>query len=163
MGWFGRRNKPKPEPRITWHVPEGRDDLIPRRATRGSMAFDLVSPIEVIVPKHNPDLGVGSALINTLVVASIPPGYALVFRSRSGLASKQGITVEAGEIDADYRGLLKVLLFNHSGADYTIAAGDRIAQVRIIKIHELEDCVSYEYPDPDETVRGVGGFGSTGK
>jgi len=161
MGWFGR-NKPTP-PVITWHVPEGRDDLIPVRATRGSMAYDLVSPTEIVVPRHNPELGVGSALINTLVVASIPPGYALVFRSRSGLASKQALTVEAGEIDEDYRGLLRVLLFNHSGADYTIKAGDRIAQVRIIKIHALEDRVSYEYPDPDETERGVGGFGSTGK
>ena len=160
MGWF-RRNKP--EPRITWHVPEGRDDLVPQRATRGSMAFDLVSPVEVILPRHDPELGVGSALINTLVVASIPPGYALVFRSRSGLASKKGVTVEAGEIDADYRGLLRVLLFNHSGADYTIAAGDRIAQARIIKVYDLEDDISYEYPDPDETDRGTGGFGSTGK
>lgn len=163
MGWFGRRHKPKPEPRIVWHVPEGRDDLIPRRATRGSMAFDLISPIKVVVPKHSPDLGVGSALINTLVVASIPSGYALVLRSRSSLASKQGVTVEAGEIDADYCGLLKILLFNHSGVDYTIAAGDRIAQARIIQVYELEDSISYEYPDPDQTDRGTGGFGSTGK
>lgn len=163
MFGFGRRKKPKLEPRITWHVPEGRDDLVPQRATRHSMAYDLVSPVKVTIPKHNPDLGVGSALINTLVVASIPEGYALVFRSRSGLASKQAITVEAGEIDEDYRGLLRVLLFNHSGADYTIEQGDRIAQVRIIKVHDLEDDVSYEYPDPDETERGAGGFGSTGK
>lgn len=160
MGWFRRR---QPEPRITWHVPEGRDDLVPQRATHGSMAFDLVSPVEVIIPRHDPELGVGSALINTLIVASIPPGYALVFRSRSGLASKKGITVEAGEIDADYRGLLRVLLFNHSGADYTIAVGDRIAQARIIKVYELENDISYEYPDPDETDRGSRGFGSTGK
>lgn len=160
MGWFGRS---KPAPHITWHVPEGRDDLVPRRATCGSMAFDLVSPVEIVIPKHHPELGVGSALINTLVVASIPTGYALVFRSRSGLASKKGVTVEAGEIDADYCGLLKVLLFNHSGADYTIAAGDRIAQARIIKVYDLENYISYEYPDPDETDRGTGGFGSTGK
>jgi len=162
MRWF-RPKKPEPQPRITWHVPEGRDDLVPQRATRGSMAFDLVSPETIVIPKHDPELGVGSALINTLVVATIPPGYAIVFRSRSGLASKQAITVEAGEIDSDYRGLLKVLLFNHSGADYVIGAGDRIAQARIVKVHELEDEVSYEYPDPDETTRGAGGFGSTGK
>ena len=163
MWFFGKRKKPEPEPRIIWHVPEGRDDLVPRKATRRSMAYDLVSPIEVTIPKHDPALGVGSALINTLVVASIPTDYALVFRSRSGLASKKAITVEAGEIDADYRGLLKVLLFNHSGADYTIQAGDRIAQARIIKVYDLEDEVSYEYPDPEETECGTGGFGSTGK
>jgi dUTP pyrophosphatase len=160
LGWLRRK---KPEPEIVWHVPEGRDDLIPRRATDGSMAYDLISPETVIVPRHDPMLGVGSALINTLLVVSLPSGYGLVFRSRSGLASKQGLTVEAGEIDSDYRGLLKVLLFNHSGVDYTITAGDRIAQARIVKIHELEDSVSYQYPDPDETIRGAGGFGSTGK
>lgn len=160
MGWFGRK---KPEPRIIWHVPEGREDLVPRRATRGSMAFDLVSPESVEVPAYHPDLGVGSALINTFVVASIPPGYALLLRSRSGLAAKAGITVEAGEIDTDYRGFLKVLLYNHSGMPYEISAGDRIAQVRIIKVHDLEDAVSFEYPNPDETARGAGGFGSTGK
>ena len=162
MGWFSRK-KPEPKPRITWHVPEGRDDLIPQRATVGSMAYDLVSPETLVVPKFNPELGVGSALVNTLVVATIPDGYGVVFRSRSGLANKKAITVEAGEIDSDYRGLLKVLLYNHSGADYVIQAGDRIAQARIVKIHELDEDVSYEYPDPDETSRGAGGFGSTGK
>lgn len=163
MGLFGKRKKLEPEPCVIWHVPEGRDDLVPRRATRGSMAYDLVSPETVVIPRHDEKFGVGSALINTWVVASIPLGYGLVFRSRSGLASKEGVTVEAGEIDSDYRGLLKVLLFNHSGADYTIQAGDRIAQARIVKVYELEDSVSYEYPDPDETDRGTGGFGSTGK
>lgn len=163
MGFFGRRKKPEPEPVMTWHVPEGRDDLVPRRATPGSMAFDLISPETVTIPKHNSLLGVGSALINTLVVASIPAGYALVLRSRSGLASKQGVTVEAGEIDADYKGFLKVLLYNHSGVEYTVEAGDRIAQARIVQVHALQDGVSYEYPDPDETARGAGGFGSTGK
>ncbi|MEE8115178.1 MAG: hypothetical protein V3T23_12605, partial [Nitrososphaerales archaeon] len=63
----------------------------------------------------------------------------------------------------DYRGLLKVLLFNHSGADRLVEAGDRVAQARVVKIHELEESISYEYPDPDETARGAGGFGSTGK
>ena len=115
------------------------------------------------MPRHDTKLGVGSALINTMVVVTIPSGYALVLRSRSGLAYKQGVTVEAGEIDSDYRGLLKVLLFNHGGVDYTIEAGDRIAQARIIKVYELTDGVSYEYPDPDETARGTGGFGSTGQ
>ncbi len=151
------------KPRLVWHIPEGRDDLIPRRATDGSMAFDMVSPGEVIVPRHDVDLGVGSALVDTLVVATIPTGYALVLRSRSGLANKQGITVEAGEIDSDYRGLIKVLLFNHSGADYVVEAGDRIAQIRIIKIHELKSNISYKYPDPNKTERGASGFGSTGR
>ena len=163
MGWWLKRKMPEPELCITWHIPEGRDDLAPRKATRGSMAYDLVSPETVVIPRHDTQFGVGSALINTWVVASIPPGYGLVLRSRSGLANKEGITVEAGEIDSDYRGLLKVLLFNHSGADYTIQAGDRIAQARIVKVYDLKDNVLYEYPDPEETERGAGGFGSTGK
>lgn len=157
------RKKPKPQPTINWHVPEGRDDLIPRRATDGSMAYDLISPETVVVPGHHYLSGVGNTLINTLVVVSLPSGYGIVLRSRSGLASKRGITVEAGEIDSDYRGLLKVLLFNHSIFAYKVKAGDRIAQARIVKIHELQDGVSYRYPDPDETTRGAGGFGSTGK
>lgn len=161
MGLFGKRKKPEPKPGLTWHVPEGRDDLVPRRATDGSMAYDLVSPLTITVPKFDPKLGVGSALIDTLVAVTLPCDYGLVFRSRSGLASKQALTVEAGEIDSDYRGLLKVLLFNHSGVDYTIEAGKRIGQARIVRIHDLEVDVSYEYPDPDETARGVGGFGST--
>jgi len=158
MWWpFGKK------PKVIWHVPEGRDDLIPRRATRGSIAYDLVSPSSVVIPKFDAILGVGSALINTLVVASLPEGYGMLFRSRSGLANKSGVTVEAGEIDSDYRGLLRVLLFNHSGADYVINAGDRIAQARIVKVEELNQEISYEYPDPEETARGGGGFGSTGK
>jgi dUTP pyrophosphatase len=127
------------------------------------MAYDLVSPITVTIPKFDARLGVGSALINTLVAVTPPPGYALVFRSRSGLANKQGITVEAGEIDQDYRGLLHVLLFNHSGVDYTVEAGDRIAQARLVRINDVEEDVLYEYPDPEETERGSGGFGSTGR
>jgi deoxyuridine 5'-triphosphate nucleotidohydrolase len=155
---FGRK-----KPKVIWHVPEGRDDLIPRRATCGSIAYDLVSPTSIVIPRFDPNLGVGSALINTLVAASLPPGYGMLFRSRSGLANKKGVTVEAGEIDSDYRGLLRVLLFNHSGADYVINAGDRIAQARIVKVEELNEEILYEYPDQDETERGGGGFGSTGK
>jgi len=117
----------------------------------------------VTIPAYDSTLGVGSALINTLVASSIPDGYALVLRSRSGLASKQGITVEAGQIDSDFVGIVKVLLFNHSGVSYTIKAGDRIAQARIVKIHDIKINISYEYPDPKKTDRGAGGFGSTGK
>lgn len=160
MSWFKSKAS---NPTITWHVPEGRDDLVPRRATKGSMAFDLVSPARVEIPVRDPDLGIGSALINTLVAVTIPDSYALVIRPRSSLAAKKGVTTEAGEIDGDYRGLLRVLLFNHGGLPYIIEKGDRIAQIRIVKVHELDSKISYQYPDPDETERGAGGFGSTGK
>lgn len=152
------------KPKIIWHIPEGRDDLCPRKATQGSIAYDLISPETITIPKFDPNLGVGSALINTLVAVTLPEGYGLLFRSRSGLASKQGLTVEAGEIDTDYRGLLRVLLFNHSGADYIIRTGDRIAQARIVRIeNNIDHDVSFEYPDPNCTFRGTDGFGSTGK
>jgi len=160
MGWWKSK---KQQPEIIWHVPEGRDDLVPQRATKGSMAYDFVSPETITVPKYDPKLGVGSALINLMLVATLPLGYGLVLRSRSGLANKEGLTVEAGEIDQDYLGLLRVLLFNHSGVDYTVNAGDRIAQARVVKIHKLKESVSYTYPDPDKTLRGSRGFGSTGK
>jgi dUTP pyrophosphatase len=127
------------------------------------MAYDLISPVDVTVPAVHPILGVGSALINTLVAVTIPKKHAIVFRSRSGLANKNGVTVEAGEIDFDYRGLLRVLLYNHSGKPYEIKAGDRIGQARFVKIYDLKERVSYEYPDTKETKRGAGGFGSTGK
>jgi len=164
MGWFTRRKKPEPEPEpaIIWHVPEGRDDLLPILATDDSMAFDLVSPTSLVVPKYISEFGVGSALINTLVAVTLPTGYGLILGSRSSMANK-GITVEAGWIDTDYRGLLRILLFNHSGAPYTIVAGDRVAQARLVKIHHLDVKASFTYPDPEETIRGTGGFGSTGK
>ena len=160
MGLFG--NKKPEQLKIIWHAPEGRDDLIPRRATKGAMAYDLVSPIDIILPRCNVALGVGSALVDTLVAVTLPKEYGLVLRSRSGLANKAGITVEAGEIDSDYRGLLKVLLYNHGGVDYEVKAGDRIAQARVVRIYDLEEKISYEYPDLDETARGDKGFGSTG-
>jgi dUTP pyrophosphatase len=157
---FWHRRKPLPE--VVWHVPEGREDLVPQRKTEGSLAFDLVSPEGLTIPKYHFQLGVGSALINTMVIATLPPGHGLMFASRSGLANK-GVTVQAGVIDADYRGFLKVLLFNFRGEDYEIEAGDRIAQARLVKIQDLTTSVSFEYPDPDETARGARGFGSTGR
>lgn len=79
---------------------------------------------------------------------------------RSGLASKHFIDTGAGVIDADYRGPVKVLLFNHADADYEIKEGDRVAQLVLERI-VTPDVVEVE--ELEESVRGVGGFGSTGK
>lgn len=78
---------------------------------------------------------------------------------RSGLASKHFIDTGAGVIDADYRGQVKVLLFNHADADYEVKEGDRIAQLVLERIvtPEVE-----EVKELEESVRGAGGFGSTG-
>lgn len=79
--------------------------------------------------------------------------------SRSGLALKHSIDVGAGVIDADYRGPVGVLLFNHSDADFEVKLGDRIAQLIIEKIFTPDVT---EVEDLDPSVRGEGGFGSTG-
>ena len=78
---------------------------------------------------------------------------------RSGLAWKHSIDVGAGVVDADYRGPVGVILFNHSDMDFEVKAGDRIAQL-IIEIIMTPEVI--EVDDLDSTVRGVGGFGSTG-
>jgi len=78
---------------------------------------------------------------------------------RSGLAAKHSINTGAGVIDADYRGEVKVILFNHSDNDFTIKEGDRIAQLVIERIYTPEVVVVEKL---EATVRGAGGFGSTG-
>lgn len=78
---------------------------------------------------------------------------------RSGLASKNFIDTGAGVIDADYRGQVKVLLFNHAETDYEVKEGDRIAQLVLERIYTPEVA---EVEDLEESARGAGGFGSTG-
>lgn len=84
---------------------------------------------------------------------------------RSGLAVKSGISTGAGVIDADYRGEVKVLLFNHSDADFNIEKGDRIAQLILERIYtpEIEVLDDNAWEVENNTERGAGGFGSTGK
>ena len=85
--------------------------------------------------------------------------FALLAAPRSGLALKHSIDVGAGVIDADYRGPVGVILFNHSDADFAVKPGDRIAQM-IIEVIATPEVAEVE--DLDATVRGEGGFGSTG-
>jgi dUTP pyrophosphatase len=102
------------------------------------------------------------SLIPTGLFISLPRGFEAQIRPRSGLAFKHGITVlnSPGTIDADYRGEVCVLLINHSDSAFTICNGERIAQMVIAK-HER--VVWEETATLDETTRGAGGFGSTGK
>lgn len=79
---------------------------------------------------------------------------------RSGLASKHFIDTGAGVIDADYRGPVKVLLFNHAETEYNVQEGDRVAQLIVERIVTPE---VLEVQELEETVRGAGGFGSTGR
>ncbi|KAA8912817.1 hypothetical protein TRICI_003360 [Trichomonascus ciferrii] len=99
-------------------------------------------------------------LVPTGISIAVPEGTYGRIAPRSGLAVKHGIDTGAGVIDADYRGEVKVLLFNNSEEDYKIAAGDRIAQLVLEQIVTPEVQV---LDSLDDTERGAGGFGSTGK
>jgi dUTP pyrophosphatase len=102
------------------------------------------------------------ALIKTGLFIELPVGYEAQVRPRSGLAYKHGLTVlnTPGTIDADYRGEIGVILVNLSNEDFTIENGERVAQMVIAKHEQAEWNLVEELSD---TVRGAGGFGSTGK
>ncbi|KAJ3685406.1 hypothetical protein LUZ61_014570 [Rhynchospora tenuis] len=127
--------------------------VVPSRASALSAGYDLSSAVEAVVPAR------GKALVPTDLSISIPEGTYARIAPRSGLAWKHSIDVGAGVIDADYRGPVGVILFNHSDTDFAVKQGDRIAQMIIEQIM-TPDVVEVE--DLDATVRGEGGFGSTG-
>ena len=100
--------------------------------------------------------------VPTGLIIEIPNGFEGQIRPRSGLASKNGISVlnSPGTIDSDYRGEIKVILFNHGKSDFLINNKDRIAQMILTPVIKME---FEEIDDLPKTVRGEGGFGSTGK
>ena len=93
---------------------------------------------------------------------ALPQGYEAQVRPRSGLAAKHGVTVlnAPGTIDADYRGEVKVILINHGSESFEIRRGDRIAQMVVAPVSAV---TFTERESLDETTRGAGGFGSTGR
>jgi len=103
-----------------------------------------------------------TALIPTGIYIALPDGYEAQIRSRSGMTLKHGIVVAngVGTIDSDYRGEIKVILYNQSKKDYTITPGERIAQMVIAKYEKAEFVLTESL---DETERGEGGFGHSGK
>jgi dUTP pyrophosphatase len=127
---------------------------IPAKGTKDSAGFDLYA-LEggCIAPRMR-------LAISTGISICIPRGWYGRIAPRSGLAHNFGIDVLAGVIDSDYRGEVKVILMNHGSGDYKFEAGDRIAQLvpEFCGIWQMKetDCL-------DETTRGTGGFGSTGK
>ncbi|SPO23728.1 probable dUTP pyrophosphatase [Ustilago trichophora] len=126
---------------------------LPTRGSALAAGYDLYSAEKVVLPRG------GRKVVQTGICLAIPTGHYGRVAPRSGLASKHGIDTGAGVIDEDYRGLLGVLLFNFGDADFTINAGDRIAQLIIEKISTPD---VQEVESLDETLRGAGGFGSTG-
>jgi len=131
---------------------------LPSYATELSAGMDLRASLDAPVT-----LGpLQRALVPTGLYIALPPGFEAQVRPRSGLAAKHGITVlnTPGTIDADYRGEIKVILVNLSDTPFDIVPGERIAQM-VIARHER---VEWEETDSlDETARGAGGFGSTGR
>ncbi|MCK9269366.1 MAG: dUTP diphosphatase [Bacteroidales bacterium] len=101
-------------------------------------------------------------LVNTGLFIELPIGYEAQLRPRSGLAIKSGISLvnTPGTIDADYRGEIKVIVINLSNTDYVLNDGERIAQMVINKVEQAEWVITEAL---NETARGAGGFGHTGK
>ncbi|KAI6902111.1 hypothetical protein KC334_g7798, partial [Hortaea werneckii] len=117
----------------------------PTKGSAFAAGYDLYASKETTVPAR------GKVLADTDISIAVPAGTYGRVAPRSGLASKHSIDVGAGVIDADYRGPLKVLLFNFSDTDFKVAVGERIYTPDVVVVPELE-----------QTVRGAGGFGSTG-
>ncbi|KAN0140014.1 dUTP diphosphatase [Lactarius tabidus] len=126
---------------------------LPTRGSALAAGYDLYSAEKKVIPAR------GKALIDTQLSIAVPPGTYGRVAPRSGLASKFMIDTGAGVIDADYRGVLYVLLFNHSDADFTVEEGDRVAQ---LVIERIDTPSVVEVDDLEATLRGEGGFGSTG-
>ncbi len=131
---------------------------IPKYKTDGSSGLDLMALIEDSVKIKSQE----SALIPTGISVAIPQDTEIQIRPRSGLAAKSSISVlnTPGTIDSDYRGEIKIILFNHGKEDFIVNNNDRIAQMVLMPILKIEFKEVDELP---KTIRGSGGFGSTGK
>lgn len=131
---------------------------LPTHATAGSAGLDLRAALEEPVTLEPLD----RALIPTGLYFAIPAGYEVQIRPRSGLAMKHGITVlnTPGTIDSDYRGEIRVALINLSREPFTIEPGERICQMVLARYEQVE---WIEAEQLDDTDRGEGGFGHTGR
>lgn len=129
---------------------------LPVRSSEHASCFDIYSDVDgVIEPGER-------LLVKTGLSVAVPPGYEVQVRSRSGLALKHGIMVlnSPGTVDADYRGEVGVILMNLSKEKFGFQQGERIAQMGVYRV---ELCPIQEVEVLDDTARGAGGFGSTGR
>lgn len=134
------------------------DVLLPEYATIGSSGMDVRAAVEdsVKIPAGK------VVLVPTNLSVEIPVGYEIQVRPRSGLAAKHGIGVlnSPGTIDSDYRGEIKIILFNFSSEDFIVKRGDRIAQLVVAEVIVAN---LIESNDLNSSGRGTGGFGHTGQ
>ena len=145
--------------RIAVKIKKGCEDLaVPEYATCGSSGMDLSADVDGEVTLMPGEI----KLISSGIYLSIPEGYEAEIRPRSGLALKHGISLvnTPGTIDADYRGLLSLIVINHGREPFRIKRGDRIAQMVIKEVVRAEIDVREEL---DETARSAGGFVHSGK
>ena len=127
--------------------------ILPVRGSPLAAGFDLAAAYDTVITAH------GKGIVKTDLAMKIPTSCYGRIAPRSGLAWKKHIDVGAGVIDADYRGNVGVVLFNHGDEDLVIKHGDRVAQLVLERI-SMMPC--QEVQDLDATERGEGGFGSTG-
>ncbi len=142
------------------YLDHGRGLDLPRQQTAGAAGVDLlaalgISEVVTMAPGTRAIVPCGFAM-------ALPTGYEAQVRPRSGLAAKHGVTVlnTPGTIDADYRGEVKVILINHGGEPFEIRRGDRVAQMVVAPVSAVGFS---ERETLDDTERGAGGFGSTGR
>ena len=131
---------------------------LPEYKTNGASGMDLRAFIKEPINIKSKN----SFLVPTGLAVAFSEDYEIQIRPRSGLAAKNNISVlnTPGTIDSDYRGEIKVIIFNHSDKDFLINNGDRIAQIILTPVIKMEFEETLDLP---ETIRGKGGFGSTGK
>lgn len=135
------------------------DDIpLPEYATPGSSGMDIRAAIQESIVLKSGEV----KLVPTNLIVEIPGGYEIQVRPRSGLAAKHNIGVlnSPGTIDSDYRGEVKVILFNFGKDDFVIKRGDRIAQMVLNKCYKID---LDESENINQSQRGSGGFGHTGK
>jgi dUTP pyrophosphatase len=140
-------------------LPHGADLPLPSYQSDAASGLDLLAAVRadtplVIAPGRH-------AAVPTGIAIALPPGMEAQVRPRSGLARSHGVTVlnAPGTVDADYRGEIQVLLINHGIEPFAITRGMRIAQLVVAAVTRVRLA---EVPRLDQTIRGTGGFGSTG-
>jgi dUTP pyrophosphatase len=126
----------------------------PTYAHAGDAGADLRASADTVIPAR------GRQAVSTGIRIALPPGCVGLVWPRSGLAFNHGLDCGAGVIDSQYRGEVKVLLFNHTDRDYEVKRGERVAQLLIQKVETAEFVPT---DNLDETTRGEAGFGSTGQ
>jgi len=127
--------------------------LLPSYTHEGDAGLDLRAAEDTLLKSGQ------RKLVPTGIKVAIPPGYVGLIKDRSGLAAKSGIHTLAGVVDSGYRGEVGVVLYNTSEKDFSVAGGERIAQLLIMPVAKVE----VEETDLDTTQRGEKGWGSSGR